>query len=141
MNVASKMAAKRYPQYDCLIFHDVDMIPEDARNLYRCGRFPRHLSPAVDEFNYTYCTLSYHEYCNVKSTFLEFSSLPYPTIVGGVFAINQQQFRLVNGFSNMYWGWGKVYKKIFFFRNIICKWVIMLEIIFLGAEDDDMYYR
>ena len=33
-------------------------------------------------------------------------SLPYSYLVGGVFAISQSHFNQVNGFSNLYWGWG-----------------------------------
>jgi N-terminal region of glycosyl transferase group 7 len=40
--------------FDCYIFHDVDMLPEDDRNLYGCGiRFPRHLGTYIDKYNYT----------------------------------------------------------------------------------------
>lgn len=34
------------------------------------------------------------------------SRLPYADIFGGVSAMSREQFRLVNGFSNVYWGWG-----------------------------------
>ncbi|KAF4530940.1 hypothetical protein B566_EDAN018971, partial [Ephemera danica] len=40
--------------FDCFIFHDVDLLPEDARNLYTCPSQPRHMSVAVDELNYRY---------------------------------------------------------------------------------------
>ena len=33
-------------------------------------------------------------------------SLDYDFIVGGVFLISKEHYRLVNGFSNIYWGWG-----------------------------------
>ena len=32
--------------------------------------------------------------------------LPYNSIFGGVVAINTNQFRKLNGFSNSFWGWG-----------------------------------
>ena len=32
--------------------------------------------------------------------------LPYPSIFGGVSAMTKAQFQKVNGFSNMFWGWG-----------------------------------
>ena len=32
--------------------------------------------------------------------------LPYKQIFGGVAAIRSDQFRRLNGFSNMFWGWG-----------------------------------
>ncbi|XP_053211018.1 beta-1,4-galactosyltransferase 4-like [Panonychus citri] len=93
MNAGVKEALKD-SDYHCFIFHDVDLIPEDDRNLYSCPFEPRHMSVAVDKFNY---------------------SLPYAYLVGGVFAITKADFVQVNGYSNLYWGW--------------------------GGEDDDMAYR
>lgn len=41
-------------QWDCIIFHDVDTIPMDDRNMYDCPRAnPRHLAVDVDKFNFT----------------------------------------------------------------------------------------
>jgi len=71
--------------WTCVIFHDVDLIPEDDRNVYRCATDPRHMSVAVDKFQY---------------------KLPYATIFGGATALTPEQFRRLNGFSNMFWGWG-----------------------------------
>ena len=70
---------------DCSVFHDVDLLPEDDRNLYTCPDQPRHMSVAVDKFKY---------------------KLPYKDLFGGVSALSVAHFRLVNGFSNQYWGWG-----------------------------------
>ena len=36
----------------CLVFHDVDLIPLDGRNLYACASEPRHLSSNLDEFRF-----------------------------------------------------------------------------------------
>ncbi|XP_014298004.1 beta-1,4-N-acetylgalactosaminyltransferase bre-4-like [Microplitis mediator] len=84
MNVGYVEALKE-KTFDCFIFHDVDLLPEDDRNLYTCPEQPRHMSVAVDKFKYR---------------------LPYADLFGGVSAMSRGQFRLVNGFSNMFWGWG-----------------------------------
>jgi hypothetical protein len=41
-NVGYLEAMKLYP-FDCFIFHDVDLLPEDLRNIYKCGDHPRHM--------------------------------------------------------------------------------------------------
>lgn len=46
--------ALKFDDYTCFVFHDVDLIPEDYRNDYGCSSSPRHLSVAVDKFNYRY---------------------------------------------------------------------------------------
>ncbi|XP_003486181.1 beta-1,4-N-acetylgalactosaminyltransferase bre-4 [Bombus impatiens] len=84
MNVGYVEALKERP-FDCFIFHDVDLLPEDDRNLYTCPEQPRHMSVAVDKFKYR---------------------LPYADLFGGVSAMSCEQFHLVNGFSNVFWGWG-----------------------------------
>ncbi|CAK8688492.1 unnamed protein product [Clavelina lepadiformis] len=71
--------------FDCFVFHDVDMLSEDDRNLYLCGKSPKHMSPAIDKFNYT---------------------TNYGTKYGGVTAIRTEHYKLVNGHSNRFWGWG-----------------------------------
>ena len=83
-NVGYREAVK-LSTWDCLVFHDVDLLPEDDRNLYSCPEQPRHMSVAVDKFKY---------------------ELPYRDLFGGVSALSVKQFELVNGFSNQYWGWG-----------------------------------
>lgn len=30
--------------WDCFIFHDVDLLPENDKNLYSCPESPRHMS-------------------------------------------------------------------------------------------------
>jgi hypothetical protein len=85
MNAAFIEALKIDSSIECFIFHDVDLIPEDDRIMYTCPPRPRHLSVAIDRFNYI---------------------LPYSYLVGGVFVISTQIYKKINGYSNMYWGWG-----------------------------------
>ncbi|CAG2110788.1 unnamed protein product, partial [Medioppia subpectinata] len=84
MNIGFLEAMKQY-DYQCFIFHDVDLIPEDDRNLYTCPDQPRHMSVAIDKFSYR---------------------LPYKDLFGGVSALTTEQFKKINGFSNEFWGWG-----------------------------------
>lgn len=51
MNIGFVEAKKMY-DWQCYIFHDVDLLPEDDRNLYTCPDQPRHMSVAVDKFGY-----------------------------------------------------------------------------------------
>lgn len=51
LNIGFKEALK-FNNYKCFIFHDVDLMPENDRNKYSCPSSPRHLSVAVDKFNY-----------------------------------------------------------------------------------------
>ena len=67
-----------------MIFHDVDLIPLDLRNIYGCSmEGPRHLSANLQQFRYL---------------------LPYENLFGGVVAISSTLFESVNGFSNEYFG-------------------------------------
>lgn len=34
------------------------------------------------------------------------SSLPYSEFFGGVSGLTVEQFRMINGFPNAFWGWG-----------------------------------
>ena len=84
INVGFTEAMKDF-EWDCFIFHDVDLLPENDKNLYNCPEKPRHMSVAVDKFKY---------------------KLPYKSIFGGVVAISTKVFQELNGFSNLFWGWG-----------------------------------
>ena len=44
--------ALNFDQYECFVFHDVDLLLENDRNKYSCPSSPRHLSVSVDTFNY-----------------------------------------------------------------------------------------
>lgn len=84
LNIGFQEALKDY-NYSCFVFSDVDLIPMDDRNAYRCFSQPRHISVAMDKFGF---------------------SLPYVQYFGGVSALSKQQFLTINGFPNNYWGWG-----------------------------------
>uniref|UniRef100_A0A182MW45 Galactosyltransferase N-terminal domain-containing protein n=1 Tax=Anopheles culicifacies TaxID=139723 RepID=A0A182MW45_9DIPT len=84
MNIGFVEAMKQ-KNWECMVFHDIDLLPMDDRNLYTCPDQPRHMSVAVDTFCF---------------------KLPYNAIFGGVSAMTEKQFRMVNGFSNSFWGWG-----------------------------------
>ncbi|XGW05300.1 hypothetical protein V3C99_016014 [Haemonchus contortus] len=84
-NVGYVEANKMY-DWQCYVFHDVDLLPEDDRNLHVCpDKNPRHMGAAVNKFNY---------------------KLFYEKIFGGSSALTKDQFDKTNGFSNRYWGWG-----------------------------------
>ncbi|VDH92249.1 beta-1,4-galactosyltransferase 5 [Mytilus galloprovincialis] len=80
--------------YDCVVIHDVDILPEDDRNLYICTDNPIHMAVKVQQFDY---------------------QLPYEGFIGGVTTFSKAQYQEINGFSNLFFGW--------------------------GGEDDDLYRR
>ncbi|CAK7292116.1 Beta-1,4-galactosyltransferase 1 [Vulpes lagopus] len=84
LNIGFQEALKDY-DYNCFVFSDVDLIPMNDHNAYRCFSQPRHISVAMDKFGF---------------------SLPYVQYFGGVSALSKEQFLTINGFPNNYWGWG-----------------------------------
>ncbi|CAL8320796.1 unnamed protein product [Boreogadus saida] len=84
LNVGYVESLKEYA-YDCFVFSDVDLVPMDDRNLYRCHGEPRHMAVAMDKFGF---------------------QMPYKNYFGGVVALSRVQYMRINGFPNNYWGWG-----------------------------------
>lgn len=84
-NIGFVEALKERDDACCFVFHDVDLLPENGRNLYACGYRPRHMCAALDTFRYV---------------------LPYPELFGGVVAMHREHFETLGGFSNRFFGWG-----------------------------------
>ena len=84
MNVGYTEALKQFP-YTCFVFHDVDLIPENDKINYGCKHSPMHLSVAIDKFKYR---------------------LPYTSIFGGIEMFATEDYKTVNGFSNIFYSWG-----------------------------------
>lgn len=96
---------------NCLILHDVDLIPESDFNIYECNNyFYNYLhSNNLDLWTYPPRHLSYsirQDLTNDKVDLTSYSKNPYELLVGGVLCITPKVFQYVNGFSNEYWNWG-----------------------------------
>ncbi|XP_013140807.1 PREDICTED: beta-1,4-N-acetylgalactosaminyltransferase bre-4-like [Papilio polytes] len=84
MNVGFVESQNRKPGgWQCFVFHDIDLLPLDERNLYYCPEYPLHMSVLIDKHDF-----------KVSDMF------------GGVMVMTLEQFSIVNGFSNKFWGWG-----------------------------------
>ncbi len=77
--------ANKLDDFCCFIFHDIDLLPLNQKQLYYCSQNPRHMCSALDKFRYV---------------------LLYPDLLGGVVAITKNHYQLVNGYSNQFEGWG-----------------------------------
>lgn len=107
MNVGF-VESQKLADWDCFIFHDIDLLPMDDRNLYKCPDQPRHMSVAVDTMGFKWVTVfvfSFFFFIQLTAKNHPFR-LPYSSIFGGVSAMTKKQFQKVNGFSNCFWGWG-----------------------------------
>merc|ERR550519_904815 len=72
-------------EFDCFIFHDVDLVLQNDKAIYHCEDIPMHFSGYIDIFKY---------------------KLLYGYLFGGVTAFSEEAFKKINGYSNEYWGWG-----------------------------------
>lgn len=71
--------------YDYIILHDVDWIPVVGRVDYRPCAIPNMIGAEASQFNY---------------------HLNYPAFFGGVVVCSKEHYEAINGFSNMFRGWG-----------------------------------
>ena len=83
MNVGYKEAIKDEKNlnmtFNCFIFHDVDLIPEDRRIIYMCDDLPIHFAVSVSSLNYQY-------------------DGDYIQNFGGITSFTREQFKEINGF-------------------------------------------
>jgi hypothetical protein len=95
------IGAKEYlNKYDYFIFHDVDLIPQDENynelfndSLNSC---PSHLSCYCEQFNYKLFDVEQDQSNNYLKS----------KMFGGVIGISKNDFKKINGYSNLYEGWG-----------------------------------
>lgn len=94
INSAVKQIIESRENADCIVIHDVDLVPSaDDNELgesgdYRCRKMPWHLSRKV--FNLK---------MNQERLYNQF-------LTGGILSLRLDHFIHVNGFSNEYFGWG-----------------------------------
>ncbi|XP_047032292.1 beta-1,4-N-acetylgalactosaminyltransferase bre-4-like [Helicoverpa zea] len=81
----------KFNTFNCVIFHDLDLLPMDENILYNCPTLPRHMCAVVNDTNM-------EKNYNI--------SYKHKSLFGGVVAMTIEQFQRANGFSNLYFGWG-----------------------------------
>ena len=82
-NIAAKVAFEEGCDY--VVFHDIDMIPEEGADYSYPTEGPRHIATKISQMNYQ---LKYHEY------------------FGGAVVFTKEHLEKTNGYSNNYWDWG-----------------------------------
>jgi hypothetical protein len=94
INGAVDYALKNINDITCLVIHDVDIIPSsESKNLgshgdYRCRQMPYHMTTNI-----------FLKSKNEKRVYNKF-------LTGGVLSLTPEHFKVANGFSNQYFGWG-----------------------------------
>jgi len=82
-NIAAKHAFEDGCDY--VVWHDIDMIPEEGADYSYPEKAPRHIATKISQMDYG---LKYHEY------------------FGGAVLFTKEQAEATNGYSNDYWDWG-----------------------------------
>jgi hypothetical protein len=116
INTAVNYALNTYKTVDCIVLHDVDLVPlvNDSTVDYRCRQMPLHMTRNV--------LILKTAWNRVYNQFL----------TGGVLSLRPQHFVDANGFSNSYRGWGgKLYTNSF--KTIL---LVFLNFFFSAGEDD-----
>lgn len=79
-----QLARNSHTQVDCIVFHDVDLVPLPRVPYTTCAR-PTQLGSELEHFDW---------------------KVPYDQSAGGVVSMRPQDWVAINGFSNHYKGWG-----------------------------------
>ena len=85
-------------QYDCLILHDVDLVPLKT-GIYKCSTQPMRLISKLvvnDDIDINQNDIKGEHKWDIHQQWH----------TGGVFAIKTSDYEKVNGYSNKFWGWG-----------------------------------
>ncbi|KAL5021097.1 hypothetical protein ScPMuIL_000252 [Solemya velum] len=77
--------ATKYDQFDCVVFNDVDYVPEDDHNIYQCLPQPNHMAGRPEKKGY---------------------KLYYGGFTGGIISFRTDVFKGINGYSNKFFVWG-----------------------------------
>ena len=92
LNIGFKEALQDEPAaaaYECFIFHDVDMVPENEKNEYMCDlSYPKQFATSISIYEYSEIDYFRNRY------------------MGGVTAYTRDQYEKINGYSNLFFGWG-----------------------------------
>jgi hypothetical protein len=89
-NTAVRYLQNQSLNITCIILHDVDLLPEDDGNFYICeSKHPKHTTSRVRQLNSSRGYTRHYEF-----------------LIGGVLILTYDMYVNLNGFSNLYWGWG-----------------------------------
>ena len=95
-NIGLTELMKHDPNITCIIWHDVDLIPDDTEGIvpYDTCTVPIQLGSELEHFAYFIPSVHFN--------------------AGGIISLNVQHWKQVNGFSNQYVGWGGEDDDLFF---------------------------
>lgn len=79
-----RLARESHTQVDCIVFHDVDLVPLPKVPYTTCAH-PMQLGSELEHFNW---------------------KVPYAKSAGGIVSMRPQDWVAINGFSNHFKGWG-----------------------------------
>jgi len=79
-NVGLRQIVEHAPQTSCVIFHDVDLVPNMTSHVpYTTCQYPIQLGSELQHFNWT---------------------VPYPAYCGGITSLSLKHWQLINGLGN-----------------------------------------